>query len=153
MAQEHDVNIKDKALAKQDSAAPIKVKKTASEWQCLLTPTQYSITREKGTERAFTGPYVDTKERGTYHCICCDTPLFTSETKFDSGSGWPSFFQPVSKTALNEHVDVSHGMRRTEICCATCDAHLGHVFPDGPPPTGLRYCINGHALQLKPLTK
>lgn len=128
-----------------------KVKKSKEEWQCLLSPEQYHVTREKGTERAFAGPYLDNKEPGTYFCVCCNEPLFSSQTKYDSASGWPSFFQPVSTGALVEHGDTSHGMRRTEICCARCDAHLGHVFADGPPPTGLRYCINGLALTFKPL--
>jgi peptide-methionine (R)-S-oxide reductase len=125
-----------------------KIEKSAEEWSCMLTPAQFAVTRQSGTERAFTGPYWNEHRVGTYHCVCCDAPLFDSETKFDSGTGWPSFFAPVDRAALDEHVDTAFGMRRTEIRCARCDAHLGHVFPDGPPPTGLRYCMNGNALRL-----
>jgi peptide-methionine (R)-S-oxide reductase len=131
------------------SSSP-KITKTEQEWQCLLTPEQYHVTREHGTERAFTGPHWDNKKEGLYSCVCCKTPLFESSTKFDSGTGWPSFFAPVSKDAVTQIEDLSHGMRRTEIRCATCDAHLGHVFPDGPPPTGRRYCMNGLALDFQP---
>lgn len=126
-----------------------KIEKSEQEWRSQLTPEQFLVTRKAGTERAFTGPYWDTKEAGTYHCICCDAPLFRSETKFDSGTGWPSFFQPVSPDAVKEKEDISHGMRRIEVVCANCDAHLGHVFPDGPNPTGLRYCMNGTSLNLE----
>jgi peptide-methionine (R)-S-oxide reductase len=121
-----------------------------SEWRSRLTPEQFRITRESGTERAFTGPWLNEKRGGLYSCIACDAPLFTSTAKYESGSGWPSFFQPVSNTALIEHEDVSLGMRRVEIRCATCQSHLGHVFPDGPNPTGLRYCTNGTALNFNP---
>ena len=123
-----------------------KIEKTKDEWRAQLTPEQYHVTREAGTERAFTGPYWDNKAKGTYKCICCGTPLFDAETKYDSGTGWPSFYQPIEKGAVEEREDNSLFSRRTEIICATCDAHLGHVFPDGPKPTGLRYCMNGTAL-------
>jgi len=121
-----------------------------SEWRDKLTPEQFHVTREHGTERAFSHPYNEEKREGLYYCICCGVPLFTSDSKYDSGSGWPSFFQPVSEDAIKEVDDRSHFMRRTEIRCANCDAHLGHVFPDGPAPTGLRYCTNGTSLDFKP---
>jgi peptide-methionine (R)-S-oxide reductase len=126
-----------------------KVKKNDDEWRKELTPEQYEVTRHHGTERAFTGPYWNEKGAGTYKCICCGTPLFRSETKYDSGTGWPSFYQPISEDVVATKSDTSMGMRRTEALCAKCDAHLGHVFEDGPAPTGLRYCMNGTALDLE----
>ncbi len=130
-----------------------KITKTEQEWQEQLTPDQYRVTREAGTEPAFTGKYWKTKDKGTYHCVCCGAPLFSSDTKFDSGTGWPSFYQPVENGAVEEETDRSYGMVRTEARCARCNAHLGHVFPDGPKPTGLRYCMNSASLDLKPEKK
>jgi peptide-methionine (R)-S-oxide reductase len=123
-------------------------KKTDGEWREKLTPEQYEVTRKHGTERAFSGKYHDCKDKGVYKCACCEQPVFHSDEKFDSGSGWPSYWQPISKEAVREETDSSHGMRRVEILCSQCDAHLGHVFEDGPQPTGLRYCINSLSLDL-----
>jgi peptide-methionine (R)-S-oxide reductase len=126
-----------------------RVEKTDAEWRAALSPEQYEVLRRKATERAFTGRYVDTKEPGVYRCAGCGAELFRSEAKFDSGSGWPSFVEPASLDSVDTEVDTSHGMIRTEITCASCGGHLGHVFPDGPEPTGLRYCINSCALDLE----
>ncbi len=127
-----------------------KIQKSEEEWKRELTPEQYHILREKGTERAFTGQYTFNKDKGTYHCAGCGQELFTSETKFDSHCGWPSFYAPADQQVIDEHDDRSYGMRRVEVTCSRCGGHLGHVFEDGPAPTGLRYCINSLSIKLKP---
>ena len=137
-------------MSSSEKTAPPKVQKTDAEWRQQLTPEQYYVTRGHGTERPFTGPHLNEKRAGTFRCVCCGHPLFDAQTKFESGTGWPSFYAPLGGEAVHEHTDRSFFMSRTEVRCAACDAHLGHVFPDGPRPTGQRYCMNGTALTFAP---
>lgn len=136
------------SIERKETGMNEKVVKTNQEWQAALTPQQFHVLREKGTERAFTGEYNDSKKQGTYKCAACGKALFSSTAKFDSGTGWPSFYQPITASSVTEHVDSAYGMKRTEVVCSRCDSHLGHVFDDGPQPTGLRYCMNSVALEL-----
>ena len=133
-----------------DTTARPRIEKSDAEWREQLTPEQYNVARKHGTERAGTSPLNHEKRDGTFHCVCCDAPLFSADAKFESGTGWPSFFKPIDENAVDEHEDRSFFMRRVEVRCATCDAHLGHVFPDGPRPTGQRYCMNGVAMTFTP---
>jgi peptide-methionine (R)-S-oxide reductase len=147
---EHRTEERRYEVKNMDADRRVKITKSDDEWRQELTPEQYHVTRQHGTERAFSNPLNGEKRAGMFNCVCCDAPLFSSGTKFDSGTGWPSFWAPVDKGAVSQHDDRAWFMRRTEVRCASCDAHLGHVFPDGPKPTGARYCMNGVALKFAP---
>lgn len=146
-------NAQDQSSKNEENMKKYPIQKSEEEWKEILDDQEYHVLREKGTERAFTGDLYDTKEEGTYICAACDNPMFTSETKFESGTGWPSFYAPISEDKIATEEDKSFGMVRTEVLCARCGGHLGHVFNDGPQPTGLRYCLNSAALDFKPAEK
>ena len=150
MSDAHTVTPQPEAPNTSAAGTPGKVAKSEAEWRAQLTPEQYHVLREKGTERAFTGALVNNHADGVYRCAACNAPLFASDTKFESGSGWPSFFTPITPGAVATHEDKTYGMRRVEVTCATCGGHLGHVFPDGPRPTGERYCMNSASLAFEP---